>query len=178
MYLLLLVLLEFLHMDGWCRHGQLLIFQAKLWLPIVIYDVGVRFTCGRTYMSPDIVSDSTKRQFRRSFIDDHHNCSIIGHSSLEYSMISSKIRLRKIVKVSVSGWKGGVVRELQLDSAQGVEELHLKIMVNNGHDPSASISIVERHAATLSNQLWEFDRVIEGVLRKVEEAYKFSILFL
>ncbi|XXG66807.1 hypothetical protein AAC387_Pa06g0305 [Persea americana] len=73
--------------------------------------------------------------------------------------------------------KGGVVKELQLDSAPWMEELHLEILVIYDHQPPMSTSIVGRPTAPLIGDLWELDVVIDSIVRDTEEASKFLFFF-
>lgn len=78
--------------------------------------------------------------------------------------------------------KRGVVRELQLDSAPRMKELHIEILVIYGHQPPTSIAIVERPAAASAAHLLKRESALllkrESALdRVVGEAEEASGLF-
>lgn len=71
-----------------------------------------------------------------------------------------------------------VVRELQLYSTPGMEELYLKIVFVYHHQPSTRtrISIVER-PAELAIDLWKLDSLVDGVVGEADEASGFLFFY-
>lgn len=70
------------------------------------------------------------------------------------------------------------MRELQLDSALGVEKSHFEILIVYDHQPPPSIGIVERPAAPLARDIRELQVVVDGVVIDTEEASNFIFFFL
>ncbi|KAJ8626131.1 hypothetical protein MRB53_019438 [Persea americana] len=67
------------------------------------------------------------------------------------------------------------MRELQLDSALGVEKSHFAILIVYDHQPPP---MLERPAAPLARDIRELQVVVDGVVIDTEEASNFIFFFL